>query len=283
MWTPRRRHGFEMSRLHRAPAPAPRRCRGAAVSSSTAPTVWEGRSIMATSDEARSGQFCPGGATTRVPAGSARMRSGSGTVIRGAADARYCGGVRPGPGTGTTGASTPTAPLNSRSRGRLTRAARANGADDGRTPGGVRRAALLGTWLLLSLAVAGALFAAAPATRPPGWGDSAAAIQRLGPWRTRNLLPMCRAMGRAACGPRPRRRRGSRDRRRAEQRSSSPPGRCPQPLRAAPDRAAETLVQVPDHAALEDIGEITPDGAWRHVAWDGWDGWIAAGLLLRRP
>ena len=59
-------------------------------------------------------------------------------------------------------------------------------------------------------------------------------------------------------------------------------GGPPQPLRAAPDVAAPALVQVPDGAALEDLGEITPDGAWQRVGWAGWEGWIAAGVLRRR-
>jgi hypothetical protein len=55
-----------------------------------------------------------------------------------------------------------------------------------------------------------------------------------------------------------------------------------QPLRAAPDPAAPLLVRVPDGARLDDLGEATPDGAWQRVAWEGWEGWIAAGLLRRR-
>ncbi len=58
-------------------------------------------------------------------------------------------------------------------------------------------------------------------------------------------------------------------------------GGPPQPLRAAPDPAAPLLVRVPDGARLDDLGEATPDGAWQRVAWEGWEGWIAAGLLRR--
>jgi hypothetical protein len=60
-------------------------------------------------------------------------------------------------------------------------------------------------------------------------------------------------------------------------------GGPPLPLRAAPSIDGEPLVRVPDGAALDDLGEITPDGAWRRVAWEGWEGWIAAGLLRGAP
>jgi hypothetical protein len=60
-------------------------------------------------------------------------------------------------------------------------------------------------------------------------------------------------------------------------------GGPPLPLRAGPDRSASVLVQVPDGASLEDLLESTPDGAWRRVGWNGWEGWIAAGVLRRRP
>jgi hypothetical protein len=60
-------------------------------------------------------------------------------------------------------------------------------------------------------------------------------------------------------------------------------GGPPLPLRAGPDRSASVLVQVPDGAVLEDLLESTADGAWRRVGWNGWEGWIAAGVLRRRP
>jgi hypothetical protein len=60
-------------------------------------------------------------------------------------------------------------------------------------------------------------------------------------------------------------------------------GGPPLPLRAGPDRSASVLVQVPDGAVLDDLVESTPDGAWRRVGWNGWEGWIAAGVLRRRP
>jgi len=59
-------------------------------------------------------------------------------------------------------------------------------------------------------------------------------------------------------------------------------GGPPLPLREAPDPSAAVLVQVPDGARLDDLGDLTDDGAWRHVSWDGWEGWIAAGVLRRR-
>jgi hypothetical protein len=60
-------------------------------------------------------------------------------------------------------------------------------------------------------------------------------------------------------------------------------GGPPLPLRAAPDRSAAVLVQVPNGAQLEDLGESTADGAWCRAGWNGWEGWIAAGVLRRRP
>ena len=59
-------------------------------------------------------------------------------------------------------------------------------------------------------------------------------------------------------------------------------GGPPQALRAAPDPASRLLVQVPDNAALVDLGDLKPDGAWQRVGWEGWEGWIAAGVLRRR-
>ena len=59
-------------------------------------------------------------------------------------------------------------------------------------------------------------------------------------------------------------------------------GGPPLPLRDAPAVEGSVLVRVPDGAPLDDLAEITPDGAWRRVGWDGWEGWIAAGLLRQR-
>jgi hypothetical protein len=59
-------------------------------------------------------------------------------------------------------------------------------------------------------------------------------------------------------------------------------GGPPLALRTAPDRTAPALVQVPDGAVLEDLREMTPDGAWQRVGWAGWEGWIAAGLLRKQ-
>jgi hypothetical protein len=185
---------------------------------------------------------------------------------------------------GAAGAPQPTAPLNSRSGARLARAARAvtPGAEPRRR--GPGRVALLAAWLLLSAVVAGALLTASPAVRAPSGGEPPVAIQRLGPAEddepaaevpgvlAARLVELAPAEDDASPS--------------AEAPSTGlyvASGGPPLALRAAPDRSAEALVQVPDHAVLEDLGEITPDGAWRHVAWDGWDGWIAAGLLLRRP
>jgi hypothetical protein len=176
----------------------------------------------------------------------------------------------------------PTAPLNSRSRARLTRAAHGvgRGESHARGPG---RTALFAAWLALCAAVAGALLTAAPLARKPSLNEPPGAIQRLGPAEDDEPAPDAPSILAArlvALAP-------------AEETPApddAPPtglylasGGPPQPLRAAPERTAEALVQVPDHAGLDDLGEITPDGAWRHVAWAGWDGWIAAGLLLRRP
>ncbi|HEY7065073.1 MAG TPA: hypothetical protein VII06_26595 [Chloroflexota bacterium] len=178
-----------------------------------------------------------------------------------------------------------TAPLGSRSRARLALAVRAAAAaaERGRPGGGLGRGALVALWLGLCALLAGALLTAAPAARAPG-GEPPAEIQRLGPAEDDEPaadVPAILAARLVALAP-------ADDS--AEAPTDAPPtglylssGGAPQPLRAAPDRSAEALVQVPDHAALDDLGEITPDGAWRHVAWDGWEGWISAGLLLRRP
>jgi hypothetical protein len=178
----------------------------------------------------------------------------------------------------------PTAPLNSRSRARLALAVRAAAGRTKRASREPRRTALLAAWLMLCVAVVSALLTAAPAARDPYLGEPPGAIQRLGPAEDDEPAPDVPAILAARLVTLAPPDEG------AAEAADAPStglylasGGPPQPLRAAPDRTAEALVQVPDHAALEDLGEVTPDGAWRHVAWDGWDGWIAAGLLLRRP
>jgi hypothetical protein len=184
-----------------------------------------------------------------------------------------------------SGASTTphtTAPLSSRSRARLDRAARAAGTQpDGRRRDWARTA-LSAAWLLLAVIVAAALVLAPQASRQPV-GAEAGGVQRIGPAEDdapADTLPAISATRHVALAP-------------AEE-AEAPAARAggaglylstggpPQPLRAVPDRAAEALVQVPDNAALDDLGTITPDGAWRRVAWGGWEGWIAAGLLRRQ-
>jgi hypothetical protein len=136
----------------------------------------------------------------------------------------------------------------------------------------------------LWLVVAGTLLTAAPAAREPSQGQPSGATQRLGPAEDdvpAADAPTILAARLVALAPADENAAAAADAPSTGLYLAS--GGPPQPLRAAPDRTAAALVQVPDHAALEDLGEITPDGAWRHVAWNGWDGWIAAGLLLRRP
>jgi hypothetical protein len=143
---------------------------------------------------------------------------------------------------------------------------------------------LLAAWLALSTAVAGALLVAAPGAREPSLDEPPGAIQRLGPAEDDEPaaeLPAVLAARLVALAP-------AEDT--APVAADTPStglyvatGGPPLALRAEPRRTAEILVQVPDRAPLDDLGEITPDGAWRHVAWNGWDGWIAAGVLLRRP
>ncbi|HLH26018.1 MAG TPA: SH3 domain-containing protein [Chloroflexota bacterium] len=181
-----------------------------------------------------------------------------------------------------TGAPQPTAPLGSRSRARLALAVHAAAARAERGREG-RRTLLLAVWLAACALLVGALLTAAPIARPVALDPPAGAIQRAGPAEDDEPpadAPAVLAARQVALGP-------------AEEDASAADvpsgglylasGGPPQPLRAAPDRTAEVLVQVPNDATLDDLGEETPDGAWRHVAWDGWDGWIAAGLLLRRP
>src|SRR5581483_4713348 len=156
-------------------------------------------------------------------------------------------GVRPP--LGAAGTPPPTAPLGSRSRARLALAARVTAGRAGDAPRARVPTALLAAWLLLC-------------------DEPAADLPAILAARQVHLAPAEEATATAADAPT------------GLYLASGGP---PQPLRAAPDRTAEALVQVPDGATLDDLGEVTPDGAWRHVAWDGWDGWIAAGLLLRRP
>jgi hypothetical protein len=148
--------------------------------------------------------------------------------------------------------------------------------------GSARHAALVAAWLALSAVVAGALLLAAPAARNPSLEEPPGTVQRLGPAEDDEPaaeVPAVIAARLVALAP-------AEDHAAAADAPSAglyvASGGPPLPLRAAPDRSAAILVQVPDRAALDDLGDLTPDGAWRRVAWNGWDGWIAAGLLLRR-
>ncbi len=187
------------------------------------------------------------------------------------------------PPLGAAGTPPPTAPLGSRSRARLALAARVTAGRAGDAPRARVPTALLAAWLLLCGVLAGALLSAAPTAREPSPAEPPGAIQRLGPAEDDEPaadLPAILAARQVHLAPAEEATATAADAPTGLYLASGGP---PQPLRAAPDRTAEALVQVPDGATLDDLGEVTPDGAWRHVAWDGWDGWIAAGLLLRRP
>jgi hypothetical protein len=193
----------------------------------------------------------------------------------------------------STGVRARTAPLGRELHARAVRYALLN-APPGPGRGRGVRWLLVGLWLVLDALVVVALLAVSQPAPDTALADQPPTVQRRGPAEDDDVDATALALLAArlvALAPLEETAPADPNARPALAPGAAPPGAGrltlatggpPLALRTAPDRAAPALVQVPDGAALEDLGEMTPDGAWQRVGWAGWEGWIAAGLLRKQ-